>query len=65
VTVEVSASEIRLLGAAPNSGFTVSEKELTPTRIEIEFGLDDHVAKVRSHLEHGVLDTEIQEEGED
>lgn len=43
----------------------MSERELSPTKIEIEFSAADHESKFRAELKDGVLDTEIDEEGDD
>jgi HSP20 family molecular chaperone IbpA len=64
VTIEVTSDTLRLLGATPNSGFTVSETELSQTRIDIEFTSDDHESKFRAELKDGVLDTDVEEEGD-
>jgi hypothetical protein len=61
----VSSSGLRLLGATPNSGFTVSETESSPTRIEIEFRSGDHESQFRAELEGGELDVRVDEEGDD
>jgi hypothetical protein len=61
VTIEVTATTIELLGATPNPGFTVSEKESSPTQIEIEFRSSDHESKVDIRLRDGVLDVSVEE----
>lgn len=65
VTIEVFSDHLMLVGAQPKSGFTVSEKDNTPTRIEIEFSSSNHESKLRAELKDGELDARIDEEGDE
>jgi hypothetical protein len=64
VTIEVFSDHLMLVGAQPKSGFTVSEKDSTPTRIEIEFSSSNHESKLRAELKDGELDARIDEDGD-
>ncbi len=39
---------VELVGAAPNSGFSIEIKESGPDRVEVEFESDDHESKFRA-----------------
>ena len=65
VTLEVTGDEIRLLGATPNSGYTVSEKELSDTKVEIEFRSAEHEVVFHAELHGGELQTSVEGEGDD
>lgn len=65
VTIEVFSDHLMLVGAQPKSGFTVSEKDNTSTRIEIEFSSSNHESKLRAELKDGELDARIDEEGDE
>jgi hypothetical protein len=65
VSIEVFSDHLSLLGAVPAAGFSVSEKEISAKKIEIEFKSSTHESKFVATLEDGVLKIETEPHEED
>ena len=48
VTIAYGPGVVELVGAAPNSGFSIEIKENGPDRVEVEFESDDHESRFRA-----------------
>ncbi|MET0830909.1 MAG: hypothetical protein ABWY62_00900 [Acidimicrobiia bacterium] len=48
VTIAYGPGVVELVGAAPNSGFSIDIKENGPDRVEVEFESEDHESRVRA-----------------
>ena len=48
VTITYGPGVVELVGAAPNSGFSIEIKENGPDRVEVEFESDDHESRFRA-----------------
>jgi hypothetical protein len=61
VSIEVFPDRLRLLGAVPATGFAVSEQEIAPTQIEIEFRSDEDEVHFKASLEsNGEVDIDVE-----
>jgi len=65
VRIRYGDGQVRLVDAAPYAGFSMQPKESGPEKVEIEFDGDDYEGKFKADMEHGTLDVEIDESGDE
>jgi hypothetical protein len=60
VSIKVYSDHLTLLGAVPAAGFTVEEKNLSSTQIEIEFRSGERESKFAAAIEDGQLKVQTE-----
>ena len=65
VSVEIGNETVRLAGASPKPGFTMSVENPGPEKVEVEFHNDDHESRFSGKFEDGEFEPSIDEHEEE